>query len=102
VPLLLPAALLASDGGRDVVVVDLAIFVAVTLMLSSGDPEARLTIHGLILARQINTLTTLAVLVATALRKRAGALGELGGDRGILGDPVGEGIFAVLDDTRSC
>jgi hypothetical protein len=43
-----------------------------------------------------------AVLVTAALGECAGALGELGRHGSVLGDPVGEGIFAVLDNAAMC
>jgi hypothetical protein len=97
-PLVLAAALLTSNGGGHVVFKLITVFVAVTLVFSGGDPETGLpVIHGLVLAREVNSLAL--VTVAAALGESAGALGELRGDGGVLGDPVGESILAVLDDT---
>lgn len=84
----------------------LLIVVIRVLILSvrtGGDPEATLTVvlHAAVLAAEIDTLALVAVLVA-ALGKVAGARGKLGLDGCVGGDPVGEGVFAVLDDTGSC
>lgn len=61
-------------------------------MLAGRDPHARLTV--LVLTREV----VARCLVATALGKSACAGGELGADGGVLLDPVGESILAVLDD----
>jgi hypothetical protein len=53
------------------------------------------------LATQINGVSVTG-LVAAALGKRARALGQLGGDGGVLRNPVGEGILAVLNDAVVC
>lgn len=70
-------------------------------MSASWDPEAALTVlHGLVLVRKVDTLTLgtgTAVLLAT-LAEVAGTGAEFGGDGRVGGDPVGEGIFAVLND----
>ena len=100
--LLLAATLLASNGRVDVVIEVITVFVAVTLVLRSRDPETRLpVVEGLVLAGQIDTITA-AGSIASALGQSAGALRQLGGDGGVLGDPVGESVFAVLDDTVAC
>lgn len=92
--------MLASNGGRGIILEILAVLVAVTLVLGGGDPKTGLpAIKGLVLAREVDTL---AVAVAAALRESARALRQLGGDRGILRDPIGQGIFAILDDSTSC
>lgn len=88
----------AGDGGGGLVT--LLLVVAVTSVLGRRDPQARLAaVEGLVLAREIDRLASVLAAVATALREGAGALGELGGDGGVLLDPVGEGVFAVLNDT---
>jgi hypothetical protein len=98
-PLVLTTTLvLTSDGGGNVVIKVVAILIAVTLVLASRDPQAGLSVEGLVLAREINTLAEVAVLVATTLREGARSLGELGRDRGVLRHPVREGILAILDD----
>jgi hypothetical protein len=102
-PLVLTTTLvLTSDGGVDIIIKVLTVVVAVTLMLLGGDPQARLPVEGLVLARKVNALTHVAVLVATALRKGARSLGELGGDGGVLRHPVGKRILTILDDAAVC
>jgi hypothetical protein len=49
------------------------------------------------LAREVNSLAL--VTIAAALGEGTRALGELGRDGSVLGDPVGKSILAVLDDT---
>lgn len=101
-PLLLTATLLRGNGGVDVVVNVVAVVIAVALVLAGGNPETRLpVVKGLVLAGEVDTLTTASGVAAT-LGQGAGALGQLGRDGGILGDPVGEGILAVLDDAVEC
>ena len=92
--------MLAGNGGVNIVIEIITIIVAVTLMLCSGDPEARLpAVEGLVLTGQINTIAALAVLVTATLGKGTRALRELGGNRGVLGNPVGKGVLAILNDT---
>ena len=89
--------MLAGNGGRDIIA--LLIVVTVTSVLGSRDPQTRLaTVKGLVLTRQINRLASMLTAVAAALRKGAGAGGEFGGDGGVLLDPVGKRVFAVLND----
>jgi hypothetical protein len=108
VSLVLTATLLASQGGVDVIVVILKVITfliaTIALMLRSRDPKTRLSvIKGLILTREIMTLAlALTGGVTTTLGEGAGALGQLGGNRGVLGDPIGEGVFAVLNDAILC
>ena len=93
--------MLTSNNGGHIVVKLITVFIAVTLVLSSWNPETGLpVVHGLVLAREVNSLTL--VTVAAALGESAGALGELRGDGGVLGNPVGKSILAVLDDTVVC
>ena len=70
-------------------------------MSASWDPKAALAIlHGLVLARKIDTLargTGAAVLLAT-LAKVAGTGAEFGGDGRVGSNPIREGVFAILDD----
>lgn len=95
-PLLLAAAVFTGDGGASLI--NLLVIIAVTSVLGRGDPQTRLaTLKGLVLTGQVNSLTSV-LTVAAALRESAGASGKLGGDGGVLLDPVGEGVFAVLDD----
>ena len=65
-------------------------------MLSGVDPAVAVALERLVLTSQIDAL----VLGAAALGKGAGAGAEFGGDGGVLCDPVGEGVFAVLDDAK--
>jgi hypothetical protein len=96
-PLLLAAAVFAGNGGASLI--DLLVVVAVTSVLGRRDPQAGLAaVERLVLARQVNGLTSV-LTVAAALGEGARASGKLGRDGGVLLDPVGEGIFAVLDDT---
>lgn len=98
--LLLAAALVLAGNGGCVFVLELiTVLVAVTLVLSSRDPQARLPVQGLVLAREVDALTMATALVAAALRKGTRSLGELGRDGCVLGNPVGKSILAVLDDT---
>lgn len=88
----------AGDGGTSLI--NLLVIVAVTSVLRSRDPQTGLAaVKGLVLARQVDGLTSVLAAVAAALREGTGALGELRGDGGVLLDPVGEGVFAVLDDS---
>lgn len=68
---------------------------------ASWDPKAALSIlHGLVLARKVDTLTRgtgTTVLLAT-LAKVAGTGAEFGGDGRVGSNPVCEGVLAVLDD----
>ena len=68
---------------------------------ASGDPESTLAIlQRLVLTGQVNTLTLVALTICPALGQIAGTSTELGGNGGILGDPVGESILAVLNNPR--
>ena len=70
-------------------------------MSAGRHPKTALAVlEAAVLTGQINALALSAVLCA-ALRKVAGASTELGGDGGVLLDPIGESIFAILDDTTS-
>ena len=55
-------------------------------------------VKGGVLAREVVALTASADVVSSALREGTRAGGELGRDSGVGGDPVGEGILAVLDN----
>jgi hypothetical protein len=102
VSLVLAAALLRGNGRADIVIKLIAVLVSVTLVLRGRNPETRLpVVEGLVLAAQVNGITVTG-LVTAALRKRARALRQLGGDGGVLGDPVGEGILAILNDAVVC
>lgn len=71
--------------------------VGVLLVLTGGDPHATLAVFQAgVLAREVDAFAGGAVLAS--LRQVASTGRELGGDGGVLGDPVGQGVFAVLDD----
>ena len=90
----------ATDGAVDDASILLLIIVLVgagVVVLAGGDPEVAVTVlHGGVLVSKVDGLTL--VTVATALRKSAGTGGEGRGDGGVLLDPVGERVLAVLDD----
>ena len=86
------ASLLALNGAHTII----AVFVAGVLV--SGKPRVTIPGQGLILCRQIDALAVLVKVRAVALGEGAGALRETRLDHGLGGDPVGEGILAVLDD----
>lgn len=68
-----------------------------SLVLAGGDPQTRLAVlEWLVLTGKVVTLA--GVAGSTALGESAGASGQAGLDGGVLLDPVGEGILAVLDD----
>jgi hypothetical protein len=92
---LLTTAGLTVDGrGRDLIVI---VVVVVSLVLAGGDPETGLAVlERLVLAGEVVALTGVAGCATLGESARAG--GELGADGGVLLDPVGEGILAVLDD----
>ena len=93
--MLLTAAGLAVDSrGRDLIVI---VVVVVSLVLAGGDPEAGLAVlERLVLAGEVVALAGVAGSAALGEGARAG--GELGADGGVLLDPVGQGVLAVLDD----
>lgn len=75
-----------------------------TTVLTGRDPRVAIALHGLVLVGEVDALA-LAVLGGVglaALGEGAGAGGELGGDGRVGGDPVGERVFAVLDDAVCC
>lgn len=90
---------LAGNRGRVFIVKLITVLVAVTLVLRGRNPQTRLAIKGLVLSREVNTLTVATALVAAALGKGPGSLRELGRDRSVLGDPVGKSILAVLNNS---
>jgi hypothetical protein len=94
--------MLTSDSRGNIVIEIVTVLVAVALVLGSRDPQARLPVEGLVLAREVNTLAKVAVLVAATLREGARSLGEFGGDGGVLRYPVGKSILAILDDAVLC
>lgn len=92
--LLAAAGLAVNGGGRDLVVL---VVVVVSLVLAGGDPETGLAVlEGLVLAGEVVALTGVAGSATLGESARAG--GKLGADGGVLLDPVGESILAVLDD----
>lgn len=104
-PLIVSAALMLTSNGGGVVVVKvmlITVLISVACMFRGRDPQARFPVEGLVLSREVNALAVAAALVATALGKGAGSLGELGGNGSVLRDPVGKGVFAVLDDAAVC
>lgn len=72
----------------------LAVF-PVAWVLTGGDPGVPITSYGLVLLGQVETL---AVLLAGSLGQRAGSRRQAGLNGRLGLDPVGEGLFAVLDD----
>ena len=90
--LLFAASHLALNGA------DAIITVLVAGVLVSWEPRVTVPGQGLILSGQIHALAVLADVGAVALGEGAGALGETRLDDCLGGDPVGEGILAVLDD----
>lgn len=94
--------MLASNSRVDIVIKVVTVFVTVTLVLRSRNPETRFpAVKRLILAGQINPVTATGS-VATALGQGSGALGELRGNGRVLGNPIGQGVFAILNDTVGC
>ncbi len=75
------------------------IIMLIFAMRARGDPQSAFAIlHRGILTAEVDALALFAVAAGAALGEVAGAGGELGFDGGVGGDPVGEGVFAVLDD----
>jgi hypothetical protein len=92
--LLTTAGLAVDGGGRDLIIL---IVVVVSLVLAGRDPKAGLAVlERLVLAGEVVALTSVAG--SATLGKSARASGELGADGGVLLDPVGESILAVLND----
>ena len=72
--------------------------ILISAVIARRDPKATLTVlHAAVLAGKIDPLALGAALAA--LGKVAGASRKLGAYGGILCHPVGEGIFAILNDT---
>jgi len=98
--LLLAATNITVDGGWNILIFLflLVLFAIATVVLGGWYPHAGFSVfHRLVLVGKIDTVTLDAVL--TALRQSSGASGEFRADGCILCHPVGESIFAVLDDT---
>ena len=92
--LLLATTGLAINGRRRVL---LLLVILTRLVLAGGDPEAGLAVlKRLVLAGEVVALLVLTVVAA--LGESASASRELGRDGGVLLDPVGERVLAVLDD----
>jgi hypothetical protein len=98
------SSLLVTATHRSVSNASLLLFLVVVVLvrarvvvLASRNPETALAVlHGSILTGKVDGLTLVAV--ATALRQIAGAGRELRRDGSVLLDPVGQRVFAVLDD----
>lgn len=97
--LLLAAAGLAVDALDFVLVV---VFL-LALVLGGWDPHATraVALHWGVLVGKIDGLAGVVAVLA-ALGKSAGAGAELAGNGGVLLDPVGERILAVLNDAEKC
>ena len=92
-----------NRGGSDLLLFFLLIIELLTLVSGGRDPEAGFAVvQWLVLAREVMTLGIALNVVAAALRECAGAGREVGRDLGVGGNPVGEGILAVLDDGLGC
>lgn len=77
----------------------LVLFLILGLVLAGWDPQAALTVHGRILSSEIVTLGIALDVVPSSLAQRAGTRRQLAGDGGVGGDPIGQGVLAVLDDS---
>lgn len=90
------------DGARRIFFVVLVfVDVASGSVLRRGYPKAGLAaLKRPILVGEVDTLAVLTTLM-TALRQGTGPSGEAGLDRRVLLNPVGQSIFAVLNDTAS-
>lgn len=87
----------AGDSGAGLI--NLLIIVTVAPVLGGRDPQAGLTaVKGLVLTGEVDGLASVLAAVSAALGESAGARRELGRDGGVLFDPVGERVFAVLDN----
>ena len=72
-------------------------------MSAGWDPESGFAVvKRSILTGKIDAFSVALNVVAAALRECASTRGELGGDRSVCSDPVGESILAVLDDGLGC
>ena len=112
-PFLHPASCLSVQTRLSVNVCFLVVlFLFVFLLAEAADavlsvgasryPQAALVaLHGLVLRGQVDAFTGLTVhtVLVPALGKVTRTGRELGLDGCVGGDPVGQGIFAVLDDT---
>ena len=76
-------------------VVDLLVAVVIVTV---GDPRAAI-VNGSVLSGQVVALVASSNVGATALRQGARAGRQFGRDDGVLSDPVGKSILAVLDDS---
>jgi hypothetical protein len=83
--------------GRIILLFFILMIILVLSVGIGGDPEAALTVlHRLVLASEVDASALHALLAA--LRKVAGTRAELGRYGSVLLDPVGKGVFAILDD----
>lgn len=112
-PLLLPTSCLSVQTRHSVVVLFLVFLFLFVLMLAEAadavfsvrvgrDPKTTLlAFHGLILRGQVDAFTLLSVhaVLMAALGEVTRTSRELGFDGGIGRDPIGEGIFTILDNT---
>lgn len=75
------------------------IVLVLALVGAGGDPETALarTLHWSILTGEVDSFALVAVVAA--LGKSASASRELRLDSGVLLNPVGEGVLAILDNT---
>lgn len=100
-PLLLPPSLLMRPRNLLLfLLILLLLLILILAMRARRHPQSALAVlHRAVLTRQINALALFAVAVA-ALREVAGAGAEFGLHGRVGRDPVGEGVFAVLDDAK--
>jgi len=85
VPLILPATLFTSGCGRDIIIDIVTVLVFVTLVFRGRNPQTGLpAVEGLVLAREVNTVVTVAALVAAALGEGTRTLRELRRNRSVL------------------
>jgi hypothetical protein len=78
----------------------LAVRAHAALMLARWNPQVGGAVaHRLILRREVDTFASVTTTSLAALGEGTSTRREVGIDRGVLGDPVGEGVFTVLDDT---
>ena len=67
-------------------------------MLARGDPRVAVALHGLILASEVMTLAVLVGGFLSPLAQGACTSAQLALDDRVRLDPVGQCVFAVLDD----
>lgn len=105
--LVLASALLAVGRRRRLVLVLLFLLVlwparvdGAALVLAGRNPEAGIVVHaeGSVLRGEVDGLAGFVRALVAALGEGASAGAELRLDGCVLRDPVGQGVFAVLDD----